>query len=105
MHKQKTENEIIWWDLVMFNKKFVLAISLFSIFLIGAARADIASTTYVKGDYDTAGTDADKQKVAITVSGGTVSAMAAKRDQVGVSKLGVIPSGSTGDGTATIWIQ
>ena len=105
MHKQKTENEIIWWDLGMFNKKFVLAISLFSIFVIGGAHADIASTTYVKGDYDTAATDVAKQEVAISVSGGTVSAMPAKRNQVGVSKLGVIPSGSAGDGTATIWIQ
>lgn len=89
----------------MFNKKFFLLVSLFSFFMIGAARADIASTTYIKGDYDTAQTDTAKQEVAISVFEGTVSAMPAKRNQVGVSKLGVIPSGSTGDGTATIWIQ
>lgn len=90
----------------MFNKKFFLLVSLFSFFMIGAANADIASTTYVKGDYDIAETTGTAtQEAAISVEDGVVSAMDASRDQVGVSKLGVIPVGETGSGTATIWIS
>lgn len=88
----------------MFNKKFFLLVSLFSFFMVGAANADIASTTYVKGDYDEA-EEAEKQEAAISVTDGVVSAIDASRDQVGVSKLGVIPVGETGSGTATIWIS
>ena len=89
----------------MFNKKFFLLVSLFSFFMIGAANADIASTTYVKGDYNNAKTTAAQQEAAISVTDGVVSAIDASRDQVGVSKLGVIPVGETGSGTATIWIS
>ena len=84
----------------MFNKKLVLAVSLFSIFLIGAARADIASTTYYVGE---GAVSVNKNN---TTQKGVISVRDATASAAGVTVLGTIPSGGqTGEGTARIWIQ
>ena len=58
-------------------------------------------------DNNTTYTASGSNGVSASVSGTSVnvSGVAATRDAVGVAKLGVIPVGTTGTATATIWVE
>ena len=58
-------------------------------------------------DNNTTYTASGSNGVSATVSGTSVnvSGVSATRDAIGVAKLGVIPVGTTGTATATIWVE